>query len=515
METQTSKASRPAPRGTLHERFHDQAAANPAVPALIHAGRVITYSMLDIASDAYAAQLADAGIAAGDQVPLLARRSAETIAAIIGILKCGAAYTMLDSRWPEKRLRKILDQLRAPLTVTDNAQKWYGPAVSLPSASLFELPGLGRSGASPSAVESDPCTIFFTSGTTGDAKGVIAPHRGIVELFGDCDFADFGTGVVMPQAAPQPWGGFALELWSVLLNGGTSVLIDQPYLFPGTLRTLVQKYGVNSVYLTPALFNLFVDEDLESFRGVRQVLSGGERMSPVHAGKFLAKYPEVRLMHTFGSVESPLLTTAHHVRPSDCGDTVPIGHALRSRQVYLLEGERQCGPGEIGEICVAADGIALGYLDDPALTAEKFQLMRLGDQRKRVFRSGDYAHYDGAGVLFFDGRSDGLVKFRGLRIELAGIERVTLSVAGVSRCVALYRPGQESAREAVILFFTANGEQLIDELDLRRKLELELPAYTIPQRIHRVEDIPLTWNGKLDSAALFAVDDRFQRDRNP
>lgn len=191
-------------------------------------------------------------------------RSAETIAAIIGILKCGAAYTMLDSRWPEKRLRKILDQLRAPLTVTDITQKWYGPAISLPSASLFELPGLGRSGASPSAVQSDPCTIFFASGTTGDAKGVIAPHRGIVELFGDCDFADFGTGVVRPQAAPQPWGGFALELWSVLLNGGTSVLIDQPYLFPGTLRSLVQKYGVNSVYLTPSLFNLFVDEDLES-----------------------------------------------------------------------------------------------------------------------------------------------------------------------------------------------------------------------------------------------------------
>ena len=511
METATSTASQTAPQRTLHEHFRAQAAANPGTPAVIHAGTVTTYSMLDIASDAYASQLADAGVGPGDMVPILAPRSAETIAAITGTLKCGAAYTMLDSRWPEKRLRNVLRQLTTPLVVTDNALEWYGPTISLPSASLFELSGVRQPARGAKAGESDPCTIFFTSGTTGDAKGVIAPHKGVTNLFANCDFADFGTGVVMTQAAPQPWGGFALELWSILLNGGTSVVVDQPYLFPGTLRSLVKKCGVNAVYLTPSLFNLFVDEDLEAFQGVRQVLSGGERMSPVHAGKFLARYPGVSLIHTYGSVESPLLTAAHHVQPSDCGDRVPIGRVLRSRKAYLLDGERQCAPGETGEICVAGDGIALGYLNDPELTNEKFRIMQIDGTPQRVFRSGDYAHYEGEDVLVFDGRNDGMVKVRGQRIELAGIERVTMSVAGVGRCVALHRPGHENTREAIILFFTANGEQPIDELGLRRALELELPAYTIPQRMHMVKDIPLTWNGKLDSAALIAIDDWSQK----
>lgn len=513
METAAGTASKIAPRRTLHEHFRVQAAANPGTPAVIHGETVTTYSMLDIASDAYACQLADAGAGPGAMVPILAPRSAETIAAILGTLKCGAAYTMLDSRWPEKRLRNVLRQLATPLVVTDNALEWYGPTISLPSASLFGLSGVSQHGCpGTGAGELDPCTIFFTSGTRGDAKGVIAPHKGVTDLFADCDFADFGAGVVMTQAAPQPWGGFALELWSILLNGGTSVVVDQPYLFPGSLRSLVRKCGVNSVYLTPSLFNLFVDEDLEAFQGVRQVLSGGERMSPVHAGTFLARYPEVPLIHTYGSVESPLLTAAHRVQPSDCGDRVPIGRVLRSRKAYLLDAERQCGPGETGEICVAGDGIALGYLNDPVLTDEKFRIMHIDGTQQRVFRSGDYAHDAGDGVLVFDGRSDGMVKFRGQRIELAGIERAAMSVAGVGRCVALHRPSRENAREAIILFFTANGEQFIDESGLRRALELELPAYTIPQRMHMIENIPLTWNGKLDSAALLAIDDWSQKE---
>ncbi|MGP4105068.1 non-ribosomal peptide synthetase, partial [Nonomuraea sp. KM90] len=478
--------------GVIHEIFRNLARVRPEAVALVEDDRQITYRELDRASDVLARRLQDSGVSPRDLVPVMMPRSAGFVAVLLALLKCGAAYAALDGRWPREQLAAVVRQLRPPLIVSGGAAGWGPP--SWQPGPLEEA--IGGSGL-PYPVEvdgGDPATVFFTSGTTGRPKGVITPHRATARLAGDPMLALGGPGTAMPQAAPVPWDGYSLELWGMLLTGGTSVVVAAPYLMPQELRALVAGRGVDRVWLTASLFNLFVEEDVGAFGGLRQVVTGGERLSPHHVRAFMVAHPGVRLINGYGPVESTVFTTAHLVRPQDCRlpEGVPIGRAVLGTEVFVLDGERLCGPGETGEICVGGDGLAVEYLGDPQLTAERFPAWG----GRRVYRSGDLGHVDADGLLHFAGRGDRQVKLRGHRIELAAIEAVATAQPEVSRCLAVV----EAAR--LHLFFVAS-DLSAEELGVR--LRESLPAYAAPEVIHRVDAFPMTANGKIDKAALLAL----------
>ncbi|KJK43668.1 amino acid adenylation protein [Lentzea aerocolonigenes] len=470
-----------------HEGLHQTVAAiarsRPGAPALTGPRGTTTYAELDRAADALAAGLVTAGVAPGDLVPVVLPRSPELVTALLAVLKTGAAYAALDPGWPPARRREVIGQLGAPL-VLDEAH------VAAPAAPGYR----------PARVRgTDACSVFFTSGTTGSPKGVVTTHRATARLFGRDSFARFTSETTMPLAAPVPWDAFSLELWSVLLNGGTSVIVDEPYLSAGALRAGISAHGVNTAWLTSSLFNMIVDEDLDAFAGLTQLMIGGERLSTAHVARFLARHPDVLLLNGYGPVESVVFATTHRITPVDCARPggIPLGTAVPGTRVTVL-----ASPGEEGEICVAGDGLAIGYLGRPELTEEKFPTS--AGTGERVYRTGDLGVLDADGLLHFRGRADRQVKIRGHRIEPAEVEAGVLALLPVRSCHVLARRDDTGAATALVAFCVPvrDGDRLTGARDVLTEV---LASHLCPAAVVSVAEFPVTGTGKLDEKALLAL----------
>lgn len=500
-----------APSEGLHQTVARTARSRPDAVALIHGGHSTTYGALDHTADAWGALLAAAGAAPGTIVPVLLPRSARLVTALLAVLKTGAAYALLDPDWPAHRLREIVDQLDPPVFVTDSAAAasggtgaggfgatpWTPPAGPVaPPADFRPVPVGG----------SDPCCVFFTSGTSGRPKGVLSPHRATARLFQAGGFARFTADTVVPLATPVAWDAFSLELWSALLNGGTSVIVSDPYLSPAALRGGIGAHQVDTVWLTASLFNMVVDEDPDAFRGLRQVMIGGERLSVPHVAAFLRQHPGVVLLNGYGPVESTVFATTHRITPADCAlpGGIPLGRPVPGTQVHVLDGARHCAVDETGEICLAGDGLALRYLGEAALAEERFTPVRLDGREVRVYRTGDLGRWGEDGLLHFGGRADRQVKIRGHRVEPAEVERqVERVLPGVRSCRVIARRDAAGAARDLVAFCvpTAPGDPLSDALPV---LRAALVSYQRPAAVVSVDVIPVTAQGKLDERALLA-----------
>ncbi|MFJ2745130.1 amino acid adenylation domain-containing protein [Streptomyces sp. NPDC087440] len=488
----------------VHDAFAAQAHARPRHTALLSPDARLSYGELDALVGESARRLAAAGVRQGHLVPILLPRSVDLVVTLLAVLRLGAAYALLDADWPPTRLKAVIDQLRPPLVVARP-----GPAAGLP-APLW-TPGEGGTGEGPArpAVTvrgSDACSVFFTSGTTGQPKGVVTPHRATARLFREDTFARFDRDTVIPLAAALPWDAFSLELWAALYNGGTCVLIDEPFLTAEALRAVVAGHGVNTAWLTSSLFNLIVDEDLPALSGLSQVMIGGERLSERHVGRFLDRFPDTALINGYGPVESTVFTTTHRVTPTDCtrDGGIPLGRPVPGTSVFVLRGNRPCTPGEPGEICVAGDGLALGYLGEPALTAEKFAPIDIDGEQIRLYRTGDLGVQDEDGLLEYRGRIDRQVKIRGHRVEPAEVERqIERLVPYVADCRLLPRRTEPDGVLELVAFCVP-GRSGGAPPDVPAILAQHLPAYQRPVSVVFVDSFPLTGTGKLDDRALLA-----------
>ena len=481
---------------TIHECFRDCARTDPDRVAVRYGTRLLAYRELDQLSDRLAAGLHARGVGAGTIVPVLLPRSPLLVAALLGILKTGAAYAALDPAWPAQHIARCLSLLPSPLIAASRAydtRPAWQPALS-PSAAPSAPPEVAVSG-------NDPCCVFFSSGTTGEPKGVIAPHDGTVRLFRGASFATLGPGSMMPQAAPLPWDGLTLELWSMLTTGGTVILMEPGPLSPARLRSCVQA-GVTLVWITASLFNLLVDEDVECFSGLTQVLAGGERLSPWHVRRFIERHPDIRLTNGYGPAEATVFVTTHDITMADCDDVmgIPIGKSVADTELIVLDGDRNCGEGQVGELCVTGPRLGLSYLGG---VQGGFTIQHPGGRSRRLFRTGDLVLLRD-GLFYFVGRKDRQVKVAGHRLEPQGIEREVMCLPGIERCtvVPLRMPTGVSA---LALFYRAVGDSPVSEQEVRDYLRAKLPAYAIPIHIRSVGSFPLTGNGKLDEAALASL----------
>lgn len=358
---------------------------------------------------------------------------------------------------------------------------------------------------------SAPATVFFTSGTTGRPKIVVAPHQAVSRMFRPDGLAGFGPGHATPQAAPLPWDMYAFEVWGQLVSGGTTVLVEGDHLVPHTLRKLVSTAGVDTLWITTSLFNLFVDEDAGCFEGLRQVLTGGEKLSPAHVRAFIRQHPGIPLRNGYGPAENCMLTTTRLLRVEDCDlpGGVPVGTAVSRTTVLVLDQEnRVCPAGQPGEICIAGQGLACGYFGDPELTATKFPVVQVDGAPVRIYRTGDVGVTDELGVLHFRGRVDRQVKISGHRVELGEIEAAARCVPGTRACVVVPVVAPQGEVQSIALFYTTDvvpppGDD--DPLAVRARLARQLPGYMVPAAVLRVEAFPVTANGKVDSAALLRL----------
>lgn len=494
-----------APPGGLHEALARVARLWPDAVAIRSACGSLTYRELDRTADAWAADLIQHGVRTGHQVPVMLPRGHQLIIALVAVLKTGAAYALLDPSWPDRRVTQATARLDSPVLVAEPGTRSTVRLWTVPSGPA-EPP---RGFRAARVKHTDPCAVFFTSGTTGTPKAVLTTHRATARLFQGNSFASFGPGSAMPLAAPVPWDVFSLELWSMLLTGGTSVITAERYLTAAALRADIAEAGVNTVWLTSSLFNMIVDEDLTAFTGLGQVMTGGERLSPAHVLRFLRAHPSITLLNGYGPVESVVFGSTHRITEADCArpDGIPLGRPVPGTSIHVLLCDQPCAVGQAGEICLSGVGLAVGYLGEPALTDAAFVHAEINGEAVRLYRTGDLGYWNDEGMLCFRGRADRQVKIRGHRIEPAEVEQQILALLpGIRQCRVLARR-DESGTARDMLAFCVPEAGASPPAGADAILAEGLPAFQRPAAVLSVPALPVTAQGKVDDRALLTLAD--------
>jgi nonribosomal peptide synthetase DhbF len=496
---------RPYPKGrTVVELFTEMARARPQAVALIAGAQRWSYQELDECANAVAAELHRCGVTHGEHVPLLLPRGAALIICQLGVLKLGAVYVPIEPGLPAERHRRLLKLLRARVGI--------GAAGSA-ATSLHWLPGSvseRRQAAPPPAPGSsaeDAAYVMFTSGSTGQPKGVVVPHRGIARLVRGQDFVGMGPEESWLQMAPTSFDASTLEIWAPLLNGGRCIVVEADVPTPALLSAVIAREGVSSAYLTASLFNVLVDERPECLAGLRLILIGGEALSPPHVRRALERLPGVRLMNGYGPTENTTITCCHPITPADVapGRSVPIGRPVGNSTVQVLDGEGHMAPiGVAGELVTGGDGVALGYLGLPEQTALSFiPDLTSATPHARRYRTGDLARWRHDGLLEFLGRIDEQLKINGYRIEPGEIAAVLAEHPGVRRAAVVPRK-TGTADTRLLAYVVPEAAHQGNELSARlaQHLAERLPPYMMVASFVYIDALPLKPNGKLDVAAL-------------
>ena len=487
-----SGTTMPALPTSVNERFQMVAARLPFSTALMWKGGSCTYIELAAKSAAIATALQRAGVMPGHCVGIDLARSPELIASIFGILEAGACFVPVDPKYPAARKEQIFTDagVRLVISLDQSSRPTLNP-IDLPPAESLSV-GVGPE---------QPAYVLFTSGSTGVPKGAVVPHRGILRLVVNPDYCELGPEQVILQGSTPAFDAATFEIFGALLNGGRLVLLEEGASLDEIART-IRDAGVNTLWLTAGLFELMVEEHLDDLRGIRQLLSGGDVYSPVHAKRALEGLPGTRLINGYGPTENTTFTACHTLRAEDVdAGTIPIGRPISGTRVEILDARgRRVPAGVPGELCCGGTGLALGYLGRPDLGAAAFVRNPLpGRGNEVLYRTGDLCLWRPDGTIEFIGRRDQQVKIRGFRIELAEIEAALMSHPAIRQSKVAVR-GSGSAGKHLMAWVTA--DEAVSEQDLRHWLDDRLPAYMRPDRILQLSAMPLNANGKVDLAAL-------------
>nr|WP_282444191.1 non-ribosomal peptide synthetase [Pseudomonas fluorescens] len=484
---------------TVQRLFEAQAMARPDAVALVHNERRVSYGELNTRANRLAHHLLGLGVRPGDHLAILLPRSLELLVSQLAILKCAAAYVPLDVNAPAERQGFMLQDCGAAwlLTRSDCVIESGVRRLDLDTLGLAPQPSHNPDLSQPS---DSVAYIMYTSGSTGQPKGVLVPHRGITRLVLNNGYADFNAADRVAFASNPAFDASTMDVWGPLLNGGQVQVIDHATLLdPSAFAQALQ--GVTVLFVTTALFNQYVQLIPQALAGLRILLCGGERADPAAFRTLLAQAPALRLVHCYGPTETTTYATTCEVHTiADDADSVPVGRPISNTQVYVLDAQQQPVPlGIVGEICIGGDGVALGYLNRLELTAEKF-VQDPFNPGALLYRTGDLGRWTADGLLECIGRNDDQVKIRGFRVELGEIQARLATFAGIQDAVVLAReevPGDKR----LVAYFTWAGEPVAVE-SVRAYLHAHLPEYMVPSAYVALEQLPLTANGKIDRNAL-------------
>ncbi|MEG3633524.1 amino acid adenylation domain-containing protein [Micromonospora palythoicola] len=491
---------RPHRPATLPELFAASVARTPQATAVIAAEGTLSYAELDERSRRLAARLRAAGVGTGDVVPVLLERSLAEVVSVLAVLRAGAAYAPMDPAAPPSRLAFQVRDTGARVVVGDPARLGsvagvtvVDPAAELPDAA--DEPWLSE--LTPESL----AYVLYTSGSTGEPKGVLIEH-GMVAGYLDWMVPDFGIeprSRMMHCCAPV----FDLavgELFGALTAGAAVVVAGHDDVHrPGALTGLARETGATHIFTTPTVLGLLDPAELPQ---LRSVMMAGEPAPPSLVAAW--HVDGRRVLNLYGPAEATVGCTWYECPAGSApAATVPIGRPMPNRRVYVVDDSGDLAPvGVPGELVVAGNGVARGYLDRPELTASAFG----ADERAgegRAYRSGDLARWNRDGQLEFLGRRDGQVKLRGLRVELGEVEHALRTAAGVSGAAAAVHG---TGAEAVLVGYVV-GELSDDDAEaLRSTLAGKLPGYMVPNVVLRLPQLPLTRTGKVDRKRLPAPD---------
>jgi amino acid adenylation domain-containing protein len=500
----------------IHHLFEAQVARTPNAVAVVEEGGSWTFDRLNRYANRLAHELRQRGVGPDVPVGVCLERSAEMVAVLLGILKAGGMYLPLDPSYPASRRAFMLEDSQTPFLLTTAGQIPDGcPAhtqrIDLDGLSLAQQPA-----GNPTAAF-DPgqaAYLVYTSGSTGQPKGVVGLHRGTVNRFRWMWQAyPFAPGEVCCQKTALSFVDAVWEIFGPLLQGVPLVMVPDAVVH--TPRLLVEhlaRHAVTRIVLVPSLLRALLEAvpDLGArLPRLTYWTASGEALSPVLAARFRQQVPSARLLNLYGSSEVSADVLCHEVQPDD-RDEVPIGRPIRNTQVYVLDRHRQPLPiGVIGELYVGGASLARGYHRQPALTDERFVPDPFSTSPgARLYRTGDRGRYRPDGTLLFRGRADDQVKVRGFRIEPGEVEASLRALPGVAEAFVAARheagvpddPSQPFTR--LVAWLVPQPGMSLDVAALRTALQGQVPPHLVPSDFVVLPALPLTPNGKVDVQAL-------------
>ncbi len=495
---------------TIPALFEQEARRSPGSIALVSAaqGSTLTYDALNRRANQLAHHLRHLGVRPEMRVAIHLERSFDAIVAMLAVMKAGAAYVPLDPHLPLKRTAFLLEDSGPSVVVSRAALADALPATWVPLVCLdSDADAIARqSEENPlrSVSALGLAHILYTSGSTGEPKGVAVVHRGVLRLVKGAGYARFGPEEVFLQAAPISFDASTFEIWGPLLNGGRLVVLAAQTPGLDDLAEAIARHGITTLWLTAGLFHLAVAERLRDLKPLRQLLAGGDVLSPCRVRDALGELPGCALINGYGPTESTTFAASHAIRNlAPDAVSVPIGRPISNTQVYLLDEERRwVPPGEAGEVYIGGDGLARGYWNRAELTAGSFVDSPFdAEPEARLYRTGDLARLDPEGNLEFLGRRDQQIKVQGFRVELSEIETALQRHPAVSANVVEPRMTASGALR-LVAYVVLREERAGDEVALRSFLQQELPEYMVPAAFVKLPALPLTANGKVDRRAL-------------
>ncbi|EPH45403.1 putative Linear gramicidin synthase subunit C [Streptomyces aurantiacus JA 4570] len=505
--------ARQVPPRSPVDLFAEQARRTPDAIALDDDGHEVTYRQLAAWSDRVASRMLADGLRPEDRVALLMDRSAELVVAQLAVLKAGGAYVPVDTRAPEERRRTLLE--RAGVTLRLTAADVIAAHTSADVTAAHTAPGATRTAPAP-----DPdrlAYVMFTSGSTGEPKAVAVRHRDVASLATDGRFAD-GVCARVLLHSPVAFDAATFEVWAPLLTGGCVVVAPGETVDAALLRRLAGaradagsgsgdegRGGLTALWLTAGLFRLLAQDAPDCFAGLRQVWTGGDVVPAAAVRRVLAACPGLTVVDGYGPTETTTFATSHALADAtDVPDTVPIGRPLDDMRVHVLDARlRPVPPGCAGELFVAGEGLARGYLGRGGETAARFLADPFGGPGERMYRTGDLARRRPDGTVEFLGRADDQVKIRGFRVEPGEVEAALAGHPGVGDVAVVAREDRSGARRLVAYLV---GPACDDLAGLREYALQALPDYLVPSAFVPLTALPLSANGKVDRAALPAPD---------
>ena len=453
-QSQNQKLSLPGK--CIHQLFEAQVERTPDALALLLDGEEVTYGELNQRANQLAHVLRNRGVGPEVIVGICVARSPELIVGLLAILKAGGAYLPLDPDLPSARQSFMLADGHVRILL---AQEHQLDQLITHNVEVIAIDG--NSNAFSQASRENPdnkCTaenlayVMYTSGSTGKPKGVSVPHRGVVRLVRETNYAAFSPEQVFLQFAPLSFDASTFEIWGGLLSGGRLVLMPAGKASLAELAEMVRRYHVTTLWLTAGLFHQMVESEFESLRGLKQLLAGGDVLSAPHVEQVARELSNCQLINGYGPTENTTFTCCYRVSPGETfARSVPIGLPVAQTTLHILnENMEPVPPGVAGELYVGGEGLARGYLNAPDATAEKFVPNPFSSGAgERLYCTGDSARYLADGNVEFLGRIDQQVKLRGYRIELGEIETVLAQHAAVKECVVMVRADQPGGKRLV------------------------------------------------------------------
>ena len=498
-------------RKSVPELFMEQAHKTPNAIALEFGSQRLTYRQVNERSN----QIAQYLLSQYSQVTereqplwgIYMERCPEMIFGILGILKAGAAYVPLDPQDPQERCDQIIADAQISLLLT---QQKFVPQLSegeIPWVLLDQdesaikeerpedLPQIRNS--------SDLIYVMYTSGSTGIPKGVCIPHRAVVRLVKETNYVDFSADQVFLQLAPISFDASTFEIWGSLLNGAKLVIMPAENPSLKELGQAIQQYQITTLWLTAGLFHLMVEERLSDLKPLKQLLAGGDVLSPNHIKKALSHLPDCRIINGYGPTENTTFSCCYSMTgQQNLRGSIPIGKAIANTTVHVLDKNRQpVPPGIPGELYLGGSGLAQGYLNQPQLTAEKFIADPFSeDTQAKLYATGDLVRFLADGNLEFLGRVDFQVKIRGFRVEPDEIQRQLEKHPQITE--ALVHPYQDEKANKYLAAYFVSTQPEPDLEAINIFLRGRLPSYMLPDSMTALKAFPLNKNGKIDRKAL-------------